>query len=136
MREGQRIRLAGQGGPGHGGGEAGDLYLRMRLARHPDFTVEGDDLHCDLDLAPWEAILGTKAKIPTLDGTTVLRVAPHTDADTKLRVRQRGLPSEDGTRGDLYAQVRIKTPTTVSTEEKALWEKLAQVSKFNPREEV
>ena len=128
MREGQRIRLAGQGGPGHGGGEAGDLYLRVRLARHPDFTVEGDDLLCDLDLAPWEAILGAKAKIPTLDGPTILRVAPNTDSDTKLRVRQRGLPREDGTRGDLYAQVRIKTPPTISAEEKALWEKLAQVS--------
>jgi curved DNA-binding protein len=136
MREGQRIRLAGQGGPGYGGGEAGDLYLRVRLARHPDFTVEGDDLHCDLDLAPWEAILGAKAKIPTLDGTTVLRIAPNTDADTKLRVRQRGLPRENGTRGDLYAQIRIKTPATVSAEEKALWEKLAQVSKFNPRAEA
>ncbi|MEO6992601.1 MAG: DnaJ C-terminal domain-containing protein [Lacunisphaera sp.] len=136
MREGQRIRLAGQGGPGHGGGEAGDLYMRVRLARHPDFTVEGDDLLCDLDLAPWEAILGAKAKIPTLDGPTILRVAPNTDADTKLRVRQRGLPREDGTRGDLYAQVRIKTPPTITAEEKALWEKLAQVSKFNPREET
>ncbi len=136
MREGQRIRLAGQGGPGHGGGDAGDLYLRVRLARHPDFTVEGDDLLCDLDLAPWEAILGAKAKIPTLDGPTILRVAPNTDAETKLRVRQRGLPREDGTRGDLYAQVRIKTPPTISAEEKALWEKLAQVSKFNPREET
>ena len=136
MREGQRIRLAGQGGPGQGSGEAGDLYLRVRHARHPDFTVQGDDLHCDLDLAPWEAILGTKAKIRTLDGETVLRVAPNTDADTKLRVRQKGLPREDGTRGDLYAQVRIKTPPTVSAEEKALWEKLAEVSKFNPRDEA
>ena len=136
MREGQRIRLAGQGGPGHGGGEAGDLYLRVRLARHPDFTVRDDDLLCDLDLAPWEAVLGTKAKIATLDGITTLRVAPNTAADTRLRVRQLGLPKEDGTRGDIYARIRIKTPSEVSSEERSLWEQLAQVSKFNPREKA
>jgi curved DNA-binding protein len=133
MREGQRIRLAGQGGPGNGGGDPGDLYLRVRLARHPDFTVKGDDLYCDLDLAPWEAVLGTKAQIPTIDGATTLRVAPNTDADTLLRVRQKGLPQEDGTRGDVYARVRIKTPPAVSAEERTLWEKLAEVSTFNPR---
>jgi curved DNA-binding protein len=134
MREGQKIRLAGQGGPGHGGGDAGDLYLRVRLARHPDFTVKGDDLHCDLDLTPWEAVLGTKAKIPTIDGATTLRVAPGTDADTLLRVRQMGLPKEDGTRGDVYARVRIKIPSEISAEERTLWEKLAGVSNFTPRE--
>ncbi len=134
MREGQKIRLAGQGGPGHGGAAAGDLYLRVRLARHPDFTVRGDDLHCDLDLAPWEAVLGVKVKIPTLDGTTTLRVAPDTEAGTQLRVRQLGLPREDGTRGDLYALVRLKTPPAVAAQERALWEQLARVSKFNPRE--
>lgn len=134
MREGQRIRLAGQGGPGYGGGAAGDLYLRVRLARHPDFTVHGDDLHCDLDLAPWEAVLGVKAKIPTLDKITTVRVAPNTAAGTRLRIRQMGLPREDGTRGDLYALVQIKTPPTVSPDEHALWEQLAKVSSFNPRE--
>jgi curved DNA-binding protein len=133
MREGQRIRLAGQGGPGHGGAPAGDLYLRVRFARHPDLRVQDDDIHCDLDLAPWEAVLGVKAKIPTLAGSTTLRVPPGTTAGTRLRVRGQGLPREDGTRGDLYATTRIQTPATVSAEEKALWEKLAQASTFNPR---
>ena len=136
MREGQKIRLAGQGGPGHGGAAAGDLYLRVRLARHPDFTVQGDDLHYDLDLAPWEAVLGVKAKIPTLDGTTVLRVPAGTEAGTRLRLKQLGLPREDGTRGDLYALVKIKTPSEVTAEERALWEQLASTSRFNPREKA
>ena len=134
MREGQRIRLAGQGGPGHGGAPAGDLYLRVRFARHPDLRVQGDDIHCDLDLAPWEAVLGAKAKIPTLATATTLRVPPGTTAGTQLRVRGQGLPREDGTRGDLYATVRLQVPTTVSTEERALWEKLAQLSPFHPRD--
>jgi len=133
MREGERIRLAGQGGPGYGGAPAGDLYLRVRLAKHPDFTVQGDDLYCDLDLAPWEAVLGVKATIPTLDKATTLRVPPNTTAGTQLRVRQLGLPRGDGTRGDLYALVRIRTPSEVSSEERALWEQLARISRFNPR---
>jgi curved DNA-binding protein len=135
MREGQRIRLAGQGGPGHGGAPAGDLYLRVRFARHPDLSVQGDDLHCDLDLAPWEAVLGVKAKIPTLAGATTLRVPPGTTAGTRLRVRGQGLPREDGSRGDLYASVRIQTPDTITAEERALWEQLARLSPFKPRSE-
>jgi curved DNA-binding protein len=95
VREGQRIRLAGQGGAGMGGGAAGDLYLRVRLARHPDFSVQGADLYCDLDLAPWEAVLGVQAKIPTLDGPTSLRVPPGTAAGSQLRLRGLGLPRAD-----------------------------------------
>jgi curved DNA-binding protein len=135
VREGQRIRLAGQGGAGHGGGPAGDLYLRVRLARHPDFSVQEADLYCDLDLAPWEAVLGVQAKIPALDGPTSLRVPPGTAAGTQLRLRGLGLPREDATRGDLYATVRIRTPGSVSAEERALWEQLARISKFKPRSE-
>jgi len=133
VREGQRIRLAGQGGAGYGGAAAGDLYLRVRLARHPDFTVEGADLNYDLDLAPWEAVLGVSVKIPALDGLTSLKVPAGTAAGSRLRLRGLGLPREDKTRGDLYATVRVQVPATVSDEERAGWEKLASVSKFNPR---
>jgi curved DNA-binding protein len=133
VREGQRIRLAGQGGAGLGGASSGDLYLRVRLARHPDFSVQGADLYFDLDLAPWEAVLGVQAKIPTLDGTTSLRVPPGTAAGSRLRLRGLGLPREDGTRGDLYATARIQAPLSVPAEERALWEQLARVSTFKPR---
>ena len=133
MRDGQRIRLAGQGGLGHGGAPAGDLYLRVRFARHPDLSVRGDDIYYDLDLAPWEAVLGVKVKIPTLGSPTLLRVPPDTAAGTQLRVRGQGLPREDGHRGDLYAIVRLQLPPTVTTEERVLWAKLAQTSPFNPR---
>jgi curved DNA-binding protein len=135
VREGQRIRLAGQGGAGEEGGTAGDLFLRVRLARHPDFTVQDADLHCDLDLAPWEAVLGVQAKIPTLDGPTSLRVPPGTKAGSQLRLRGLGLPRNDLTRGDLYATARIRTPDAVTAEEKALWEQLARMSTFKARSE-
>jgi curved DNA-binding protein len=132
VREGQRIRLAGQGGAGFGGGRAGDLYLRVRLARHPDLSVQGADLYCDLDLAPWEAVLGVQARIPALDGSTSLRVPAGTLSGSQLRLRGLGLPREDGTRGDLYAVIRVQVPATVSAEERAAWEQLASVSKFKP----
>ncbi len=135
VRDGQRIRLAGQGEGGFGGGSAGDLYLRVRLARHPDFSVQGADLHCDLDVAPWEAVLGVQAKIPTLDGAASLRVPPGTAAGSQLRLRGLGLPREDQTRGDLYATMRIQTPSPVSADERVLWEQLARVSTFKPRSE-
>lgn len=133
VREGQRIRLAGQGGAGHGAAAAGDLYLRVRLARHPDFSVQGSDLSFDLDLAPWEAVLGVTVKIPTLDGLTSLRVPPGTAAGSRLRLRGLGLPREDKTRGDLYATVQLQVPTSVSAEERTQWEKMAKASTFNPR---
>ena len=133
MREGQRIRLAGQGGAGFGGAPAGDLFLRVRFARHPDLRVQGDDIYYDFALAPWEAILGTKAKVPTLAGDITLRIAPGTTAGTRLRVRGQGLPRGDGGRGDLFAIVRLEVPATVSPEEHALWEKLSELSTFNPR---
>jgi curved DNA-binding protein len=133
VREGQRIRLAGQGGAGHGNATAGDLYLRVRLAKHPDFSVQEADLYFDLDLAPWEAVLGVQVKIPALDGPTSLRVPPGTTAGTQLRLRGLGLPREDGSRGDLYAKARIQTPAVVPAEERALWEQLAGASTFKPR---
>jgi curved DNA-binding protein len=133
VHDGQRIRLAGQGSAGFGGGAAGDLYLRVRLARHPDFTVEGADLRYDLDLAPWEAVLGVQVKIPALDGPTTLKVPPGSAAGSQLRLRGLGLRREDGTRGDLYATLCIQTPSPVSAEEKILWEKLAQTSSFQAR---
>ncbi len=135
VREGQRIRLAGQGGAGVGSGPAGDLYLRVRLARHPDFSVQAADLYFDLLLAPWETVLGVQAKIPTLDGQTSLRVPAGTTAGSQLRLRGLGLPREDKTRGDIYATVRVQTPATVTAEERALWEQLARLSPFKPRNE-
>ncbi len=134
VREGQRIRLAGQGGAGSGGAAAGDLYLRVRLARHPDFDVRDADLHFDLNLAPWEAVLGVAVKIPALDGLTTLRVPPGTAAGSQLRLRGLGLPREHGGRGDLYATVRLQLPATVSAEERALWTQLAAQSSFKPRD--
>lgn len=134
VREGQLIRLAGKGQEGVGGGEPGNLYLRVKLAQHPDFRVRDADLYYDLDLAPWEAVLGAAVEIPTLDGSVSLKVPAGTTAERKLRLRGKGLPTSKGTRGDLYAVVSIQVPARPTPEQKALWEQLAAKSTFNPRQ--
>jgi len=133
VREAQLIRLAGKGQEGIGGGDSGNLYLRVKFAQHPDFRVRGADLYYDLDLAPWEAVLGTTVDIPTLDGTVSLKIPAGTMAERQLRLREKGLPTSDGTRGDLYAVVSIRVPAHLTPEQKVLWEQLATQSMFNPR---
>ncbi len=133
VRESQLIRLAGKGQEGMGGGESGNLYLRVKFAQHPDFRVRGTDLYYDLDLAPWEAVLGATIDIPTLDGTVSLKIPAGTMAERQLRLRGKGLPTSDGTRGNLYAVVSIHVPVHLTPEQKVLWEQLATKSTFNPR---
>jgi len=134
VREAQLIRLAGKGQEGIGGGESGNLYLRVKFAQHPDFRVRDADLYYDLDLAPWEAVLGATVQIPTLDGTVSLKIPAGTRAERQLRLRGKGLPTSTGTRGDLYAVVSIQVPAHLTREQKILWEQLATKSTFNPRQ--
>jgi curved DNA-binding protein len=134
VSEGQRLRLAGKGESGAGRGPAGDLYLRVRLAKHPDYRLENGRLYFDLDLAPWEAVLGTEASVRTLDGAVNIRIPPGTKSGTKLRLRSKGLPAGGGDRGDLLVVTRIQVPEKVSDVERKLWEHLARESDFRPRE--
>jgi curved DNA-binding protein len=132
--EGQRLRLAGCGEAGAGGGAAGDLYLRVRLARHPDFEVSDHNLIYEADLAPWEAVLGANLSLPTLSGRVNIKIPPGTQSGQKLRVRGRGLPGHDSAPGDLIVVTRIAVPSKLTEDERKLWEKLADKSSFNPRD--
>lgn len=133
--EGRRIRVPRKGGRGTGGAEAGDLFLRVRLAAHPDFEVRGADLYHELEVSPWEAVLGVQLTVPTLAGTVKLRVPPGTNSDRQLRVRGQGLPAnKSGERGDLYVEVKIRVPPEATGRERELWEELARTSRFNPRQ--
>ncbi|CAB4243082.1 Curved DNA-binding protein [Methylacidimicrobium sp. AP8] len=129
VREGQRIRLAGQGQPGPPGGRPGDLFLRIRYARHPYFRVEGSDLFYDLELPPWSAALGTQVEIPTLTGKVRLRIPPGSSSGQKFRLAGLGMPREQGGRGDLYVTLTIRMPKASTAEEKELWERLARASR-------
>jgi curved DNA-binding protein len=127
VHEGQRIRLAGQGEAGERGGKSGDLFLRVRLARHPDFRVEGSDLIHEVKIAPWQAILGTELKVPTLEGDVRLKIPPGTQAGQRFRLRERGLPTSSGKRGDLYVEVQINIPKKLTERERELWRELAKL---------
>ena len=127
VHEGQRIRLAGQGEPGERGGKSGDLFLRVRLARHPEFTVEGSDLIHEVKIAPWQAVLGTEVTVPTLEGNVRLKIPPGTQSGQRFRLRERGLPNSSGKRGDLYVEVQIAVPKKVSEKEKEIWSELARL---------
>jgi curved DNA-binding protein len=133
VTDGQRIRLAGQGGHGVDGAPAGDLYLIVRLAPHPRYKVSGRDLTVELPLAPWEAALGTTAPVDTPGGEGKVVVPQGSSSGRRLRLRGRGLPNPRGKPGDLYAEIRIMVPAQPSSEERRLFEELAVVSDFNPR---
>jgi curved DNA-binding protein len=133
VTDGQRIRLAGQGGRGSDGAPSGDLYLVVRIAPHPRYRLEGRDLYVDLLLAPWEAALGTSVAVDTPGGEAKVKVPAGTSTGRRLRLRGRGLPNPRGTAGDLYAEAKIMVPPRLSRAERRLFEQLAAESHFDPR---
>lgn len=133
VKPGARIRLAGQGRPGFGGGPAGDLYLRIRVAPHHRFNLDGANVVMDLPLAPWEAALGAVIRAPTLDGPIDVTIPPGVDSGAKLRIRGRGL-GHGTDKGDQMLRIMIKTPRPLSPEDKERWESLAHNANFSPRD--
>jgi curved DNA-binding protein len=127
VHEGQRIRLAGQGEAGARGGTSGDLFLRVRLAKHPDFSVEGSDLIHEEKIAPWQAAIGTQIEVPTLEGNVRLKIPPGTQGGQRFRLRERGLPGISGKRGDLYVVAQINIPKKLSEREREIWSQLAKL---------
>ncbi len=132
VQDGERIRLKGQGGAGHGEAANGDLYLHIRLVPHPLFDVEGHNLVVTVPLAPWEAALGAKITVPTLTGKIHLTVAANSQAGQRLRIKGKGLATKTG-RGDLFALLKIVMPPSVNSEARALWESLSEKAGFDPR---
>jgi curved DNA-binding protein len=127
VREGQRIRLRGQGEAGARGGKSGDLFLRVRLAKHPDFSVEGSDLIHEVRIQPWQAVLGGDLLVPTLEGKVRLKIPPGTQGGQRFRLRERGLPGVSGKRGDLYVLVQINIPKKLTERERELWSGLTKL---------
>ncbi len=130
---GQKIRLAGQGLPGVRGGPAGDLYLELRLQSHPLYRIEGANLLVDLPLTPWEAALGTTLEVPTMTGRVKLTVPPGAQTGLRLRLRGRGMPTPEGSRGDQFVQIQIVNPPLDDLEMRQLFEKMKAISHFDPR---
>jgi len=133
VTDGQRIRLAGQGGRGSDGARNGDLYLVVRIAPHPRYRLDGRDLHVELRIAPWEAALGTSVPVDTPAGEVKVKVPAGTSSGRRIRLRGRGLPNPKGKAGDLFAEARIMVPPHLSRAERRLFEQLAAESDFDPR---
>jgi molecular chaperone DnaJ len=138
-RDGQRIRLAGRGSPGHNGGPAGDLYLIMKIESHPVYRRDGDDIYVTVPIMPWEAALGAKVEVPTIDGRAQLRIPAGTQTGQKLRMREKGVKSatREGTTGDQIVELKIVVPTVPNVESKELWHKLEKLHEGeDPRTEL
>ncbi len=130
---GQKIRLQGQGTHSKNGGENGDLYLKIAFAKHALFSVEEQNIIYDLHLAPWEAVLGVKVSIPTLDKELEMNIPKGINSGMKLRVKEHGL-GKDTKKGDQFVRIIIKNPKELSKKEQELWEKLANISTFKARD--
>lgn len=135
VREGSVIRLAGNGEPGSNGAPPGDLLLHLTLLPHRLFEVVGEhDLQVELPVAPWEAALGTKAPVPTLDGSVEMTIPVNSQSGQRLRLRGQGMAKRGGGRGDEFVKLKLVNPPKLTVKEKELYEKLADVSRFNARE--
>lgn len=133
VKNGARIRLTGQGEPGGGqNAKAGDLFLHVQLLPHPMFQLDDNDIVYELPVAPWEAVLGAKVRVPTLDGNIELSIPPGSGSSRKFRLRGRGLGTGAG-KGDQFVRLNITVPPTLTDEEKELWEKLRDISQFTAR---
>lgn len=138
VSDGERIRLKGQGEPGGPNAQNGDLYLRIRLVPHPLFDVEGHNLIITVPLAPWEAALGCKLKVPTLDGKIQLSIPPNSQSGQRLRIRGKGLVSKlagGKERGDFIALLKVVMPKTTNEQIDTKWQELSELATFDPRAE-
>jgi len=131
VREGQFIRLAGQGSPGTGGAENGDLYLEVRFKPHPSYRVDGRDLYMDLPVAPWEAALGATVRVPTPLGPVEVTVPANSRHGRRLRLKGRGIPASPP--GDLYLVLDVVWPRADTEKARQAYKKLAQELSFDPR---
>ena len=131
IRQGQKIRLTGQGGPGMNGGPPGDLYLEVEFRPHPLYRVEDKDLYLTVPVAPWEAALGAKIQIPTPEGPVTLTIPPDSQHGRKLRLRGKGLPSDPP--GDLYAVLEVVLPPSSDPKVREQFAAMAREVRFDPR---
>lgn len=132
VTDGQKVRLRGKGASGPGG-QTGDLYLKIQLRPHKRFRLEGRDIHAELPVTPWHAALGGEASVKTLNGNLKINIPAGSSSGRKIRLRGKGFPNPKGHDGDLFAEIKVMVPETLSDEERELFEKLQETSSFRPR---
>ena len=133
IRNDEKIRLMGQGKPGEHGGKNGDLLIRINIEDNKKFRLEGCNLYTDLNLTPWEAALGARINIDSIDGQETVYVQKGIQTGDRIRLAQKGYKDGKGGRGDLIAEAKIMIPKNLSEDEMQIYQKLKEVSNFNPR---
>ena len=133
IREGEKIRLIGQGKEGVNGGKNGDLLIQIHIDKDKKFKLEGYDIYTDLLLTPWEAALGTRVDVQAIDGETKVYIPQGVKSSELIRIPNKGYYNGNGGRGDLVAEIKVMVPDKLTDEEKNLYKKLKEISKFNPR---
>ena len=133
IRDGEKIRLIGQGKPGKNGGKNGDLFIRIKIKDDNQFKLKGYDLYTDLCLTPWEAALGTRVNVQSIEEETKIYIPQGIQSGEKLRIPGKGYKNGRGSRGDLIAEVKVMVPKQLTEQEKEMFEKLNEISNFNPR---
>lgn len=137
IKDGGKIRVKGEGGPGLRGGEAGDLYFIIKILPHHFFTVKEHDLYCEVPVSIKEAILGANIDIPTFEGMVSVKLPPHTQTEKMLRLKGKGMPKLKGDgSGDLYVKVKVVIPESLSPEQKKKFEEFAKIYNENPRQSI
>ena len=128
VRTGSKVRVPGEGGPSMAGGDAGDLFLKVKIKPHPNFSIEGENLVSELMISPAKAVLGGEANVQTLDGPIKINIPPLSKDGKMLRLRERGLPRlKQASKGDHLVRLKINIPASLTAEEKALYEQLLQL---------
>lgn len=135
IRDGEKIRLIGQGKNGINGGKNGDLFIKIDIEDNKIFKLYGSDLCTDLKLTPWEAALGTRVDIKTIDGKTKVYIPQGIQSGEKIKIPSKGYKDGKGGRGDLVAEIKIMVPKKLELDEQEMFEKLKEMSTFNPRNE-
>ena len=133
IRNGEKIRLIGQGKSGQNGGKNGDLFIKINIENDKKFELKGNDIYTNLFLTPWEAVLGTKVEVEAIDEETNVYIPKGVQNGEKIRIPGKGYLNENGLKGDLIAEVKIMVPEKLTEEEQKIFEKLNKISKFNPR---
>ena len=134
IRNSEKVRLLGQGKEGSNGGKNGDLFIKINIQDGKKYKLKGLDIYTDLKITPWEAALGTRISVDSIDETLSLCIPQGTESGEKVRIPNKGYKDGKGGRGDLIAEVKIMIPKKMSEEEKQLFEQFNKISKYNPRE--
>lgn len=136
IRDGEKIRLIGQGKPGQNGAKNGDLFIKIQIENSKKYKLEGYDIYTDLLIAPWEAVLGTKIQLESIDESVKIYIPQGVSSGEKIKIEGKGYKDGKGGRGDLIAQVKIVVPQKPTTEEIEMFRKIKEISKFEPRREI